>query len=106
LLVNLAETFQRNGEFETAITILAPLAELGVNFAPHNLGIAYSKIEDISNALHIYGQIAAEGLAVAEPICFEAMICCVLVNKWPQARFWLSMGTKNLPKKKKPFVEL
>jgi len=96
LLVNVAVSYQESREFDTAITILAPLAELGVNHARHNLGIAYSNNGDVSSALDIYGQTASEGL-VEEPAAFDSLIMCRSIgNMWPQARFWLSMGTKNL----------
>ena len=97
LLVNVAVCYLDSRDLETAITILAPLAELGVNHARHNLGICYSNIGDSSKALDTFGRIASEEGLLEEPAAFEAIMkCCAVENMWPQARFWLSMGAKNL----------
>jgi len=97
MLVSVAVSYQQIHEFETAITILAPLAELGVDLARHNLGIAYSNNGYSSKALDTFGQIASEEGLLEGPAAFEAaMICSAMEHMWPQARFWLSMGIKNL----------
>ena len=98
-LCNVGVFYGQRGDSDTAISILTPLAELGIVNARLNLGVTYSNRGELTKALDLYRDVLATGANYSAKVgmssCY-AMICCKKMNQWPQAKFWLSNSTKNL----------
>ena len=95
-LVNVAELYQRGRDYDTAISILLPLADLDVTLARHNLAIVFCNTGEYQKSLTIYSKMVSEGHSGLVGVSVDALSCCAILGKFPQARFWLSIATRNL----------
>ena len=96
-LITVAAEYANNGDRQTAISIATPLAESGKSLAQYNLGICLAVSGDTENAYKWMTKAALVGASGnAEEAAFEVLRCCVILEMWPQTKFWLSVTTKNL----------
>ena len=94
IMSDIADEYIEDNHFDEALSILTPLAEAGSTKAQYNLGTTYYNTQNYSAALKWFMKCALQD--GGSDACYAAADCCWLLNRFPQAKFWLTFARKIL----------
>ena len=101
-LVNVGREFYSLERFEEAIDVLLPLAESGTSQAYETLADTYHDSEAYNEALKWYREDFMQGRIAA---AFDALECCWLLDRFAEAKFWMTVATRTNAKSDDAFVD-